>query len=450
MLRVALPPLLLLLLALSLAACPRRPPPEEANTVLTLWHTFNPEETATLNQVLQRVQRSHPAWRVQVTVIPFARAQNEFRRAAQRCEPGAPDVFRAELPWLGEYVSKRLIRAVPADAPAEAALLPQARQAARYRGQRWALPASLDCLALLYNRALLDRPPATVRALIAEAQRLTVDATGRNAANPGFDATRATRWGFYVRPDAYWFLPFLWAEGGQLLDPDAGKVYIDQPPAVAALQLYSDLMRVYKIAPPRPSPSDDYEDQMRRFAAGEVAMIVNGPWAISGLLGQRAFKEPTRLGIAPFPRGASGAPAAPLSGHGFVVSSCARDVRAAWQLAAALSDEEAQAQFAQANSLLPALRSTYERGAVRASRTIAGFRDALTQSRLRPQHPAIARIFDDFTPAVQAVLLGDASPAEALAGVARAWRRLLASSPGPHEAPPGSPSPSSAPAASAP
>jgi arabinogalactan oligomer / maltooligosaccharide transport system substrate-binding protein len=420
----ALLPLVLLGL-LSLAGCPRRPPPDQPTTVLTLWHTYNSEETATLNEVLQRVQRAHPGWRIQVTVIPFARAQNEFQRTSRRCQAGAPDVFRAELPWLGQFVSKKLIQPVPADGPDEARLLPQAQQAARYRGQRWALPASLDCLALLYNRALLTRPPSTVKELVAEGQRLTLDTTNRNAANPTLDAQHVKRWGFYVRPDAYWFLPFLWAEGGELLDPDAGKVFIDQPAAVAALQLYHDLIHIYHIAPPRPSPSNDYEDQMRRFGSGEVAMTVNGPWAIAALRGQAAFKDLGQLGIAPLPRGASGAAVAPLSGHGFVVSSCARDPRAAWQLAAALSDEESQIAFARANSLLPSLRSAYDHADVRASRTIAGFRAALASARVRPQHPAMARIFDDFTPAVQAVLLGDATPPEALAGVARAWRRLL-------------------------
>jgi arabinogalactan oligomer / maltooligosaccharide transport system substrate-binding protein len=233
-----------------------------------------------------------------------------------------------------------------------------------------------------------------------------------------------TRWGFFVRADAYWFLPFLWAGGGDLLDPRAGQVFIDQPPAVAALRAYRDLISVHQVAPPHPSPSNDYEEQMRRFADGELAMMVNGPWATSALLGKPAFAR-GRLGIAPFPRGANGTPASPLSGHGYVVSSCARRADAAWQLAEALSGAEAQAQFARHNALLPALSPAYAHAEARANPFLASFRAALAASRPRPQHPAIARIFDDFNPAVQAVVLGEASAEEALAGVARSWRRLL-------------------------
>jgi arabinogalactan oligomer/maltooligosaccharide transport system substrate-binding protein len=244
-----------------------------------------------------------------------------------------------------------------------------------------------------------------------------------------------TQWGFFVRADGYWFLPFLWAHGGRLLDPRRREVYVNQRRAVAALAYYRDLIHEHHVAPPRPSPSNDYEEQMRMFGAGEVAMIVNGPWATSDLLGRPAFEKPERLGVAPFPRGDSVRNPAPLSGHGFVVSRCAKDPAAAWRLARALSDRAAQIAFAQANSLIPTLRKAYEDPRVEASSFVVSFREALARARPRPRHPAVARIFDDFTPAVQAVLLGDATPQEALDGVARAWRRLVGPAKQPTTAP---------------
>jgi arabinogalactan oligomer / maltooligosaccharide transport system substrate-binding protein len=414
---------------LFISGCSRRKAPEIPATVITFWHTYNLEETETLNRLLVQFQKTHRDWRIQSTVIPFARAQNEYRRAAQQCRPGAPDLFRAELPWLPEFVDKTLIRAVPAEAPAEALYLTQAALIAHYKGRRWALPASLDCLALLYNRAFLKSPPRTIEQLIEQARRLTRDASGNDPTQPGFDSQKIVRWGFYVRADAYWFLPFLWAEGGDLLDPKSGEVFIDRPAAVDALRLYRDLIHRYQIAPPDPSPANDYEDQLRRFGAGEIAMIVNGPWAMSALLSQPSFREPSRLGVAPFPSGKSSSAAAPLSAHGYVVSACSRQPEASWELARFLSGPSAQAQFARSNSLLPTLRAVYEDPEVGSNPFVREFRRALDRARPRPQHPAIARIFDDFNPAVQAVLSGSADPAEALSAVARAWRRLLVQKP---------------------
>lgn len=399
------------------------PPGDEV--VLNLWHTFNREETRTLNTLLEQVEQEHPGWRVQSTVIPFSRAQNEFRRAAEGCADGVPDVFRSELPWVAEFVDKRLVRPLPRGAVDQGAYLPMARFAASYRGNWWILPASVDCLALLYNRDKVDEPPATIAALVEQGVHLTRDNAGRGPRDPGFEPARATRWGFYVRADAYWFLPFLWAEGGRLLDPKSGEVFIDQPEAVAALTLYRGLIRTHHIAPPRPSPANDYEEMMQRFGRGEVAMIVNGPWATAALLAQPAFRNQEKLGIAPFPVGSSGKPAAPTSGHGYLVSRCSKHPKQALALARRLSDTRAQLLFAEQNSLLPALRAVYQRPRMRTNRIIRRFKAALDRTRLRPKHPAMARIFDDFTPAVQAALLGDATPAEALAGVARAWRALL-------------------------
>lgn len=422
------PLVLLLLLGCAGPGCTRcdeSRPAAQPRLEINLWHTFNPEETATLNKHLERLRARHPNWRIHPTVIPFARAQNKFRQGAQRCGKGSPHVFRAELPWVAELAQKGLILPVPAVAPAESSYLPEARRAARYRGRRWILPANLDCLALFYNRALLQRPPADLAGLVAAARRQTVDAAGRDATNPAFDPTRTTRWGFYVRADAYWFLPFLWAMGGELLDPAQPEVLIDRPEAVRALAFYRDLIR-QRVAPPRPSPSNDYEEQLQLFGSGKLAMMVNGPWVTRALLGLPAFKgHADRLGVAPFPVGPSRGPAAPLSGHGWVVSRCAPDPAAAWTLAVGLSDLEAQVTFAVENSLLPSLAAVYADPRVKPNRFVTGFRAALARARPRPQHPVIARIFDDFNPAVQAVLLGDATPEEALAGVARAWRRLL-------------------------
>ena len=104
----------LTLASLALSACKQSTPASTPKTApLTLWHTFNPDETPTLNRVLASVKARRPGMAVQATVIPFARAQNELRRAGISCGEGAPDLFRAELPWVAELVSRGLVHPVP-------------------------------------------------------------------------------------------------------------------------------------------------------------------------------------------------------------------------------------------------------------------------------------------------------------------------------------------------
>ncbi|MCK5797759.1 MAG: extracellular solute-binding protein [Deltaproteobacteria bacterium] len=420
----------ILLLGLNLVAASSCRNPKKTATrprvVLKLWHTFNEDETRVLNQILRTTRKKHASWDIRSTVLPFGQAQNAFRRATEHCTAGAPDILRVEVPWIASLVTKKLLRPLPrAGEEDDAAYVSAARSTLRYRGKRWSAPASVDGLALLYNTRLVKVPPTTLEALVAAGKRLTIDAQGRSAESPAFNPSAIKRWGFYVRGDGYWFLPFLWAFGGDLLDPPSKRIFIADAPAVRALRYYRDLTRVHHIAPHHLRLSNDYEDQMQRFVRGEIAMMLNGPWATAGLLRTSSFADPKKLGIAPFPRGPSAKAATPLSGHAYVVTRCSRHPDAAWALARVLSGVDAQARFAKAAGLLPALKAAYADPRVTHAPWVSSFRRALERGRPRPQDPIMGRIFDDFTAAIQAVLLGDATAREALEGVARSWRRLL-------------------------
>ena len=89
--------------------CSQKTKKTQKQISLILWHTFNREETTTLNKIILHVSRTEKDLRIQSTVIPFTRAQNEFRKAVKICSPGAPDLFRAELPWIAEFVEKGLM-----------------------------------------------------------------------------------------------------------------------------------------------------------------------------------------------------------------------------------------------------------------------------------------------------------------------------------------------------
>lgn len=439
---------LFLLATLALSGCKKEPlAPDRSKAPLKLWHTFNPAETSVLNAVLSDLRREHPDWSVTATVLPFAHAQNAYRTALSRCAPDAPDVLRVELPWIAAFVDKGFLRTQPADAPRRRDYLAAAQPLAQYRGKAWVWLHSVDGLALLYNRKLVPKPPATLDELVRLGRELTTDRQGRHPGQPGFDASAPARWGFYIRADGYWFLPFLWAFGGDLLQPAEGRIQIADPRAIAALRYYRDLARVHHIAPPHLRLSNDYEDQLQRFGRGELAMMVNGPWATAAIIKQPAFRQRAQLGVAPFPRGVAARSAAPLSGHGFVVSRCSKEPERAWRLVAALASARTQARFAAEAGLLPALSAAYDDPRVRAAPLIGAFRKALAHGRTRPQHAVMGRIFDDFSPAVQAVLLGDASPREALRGVARAWARLLGLSAAAWSRPTNTSAPSSRPTA---
>jgi len=366
---------------------------------LRLWHTFSPRETQALNDYLA----AH-APDVEPTLLPFSRAQLIVREALE-AGTDCPDLVRIDATWLPGLAGADLIQPVPASTPPRR-WLPEAAGLAAHDGEAYGLPQAIDGLALLYDvervrSAGVPWPPQTVNDLVATAHRLTMDG----------------KFGLSARIDGYWFLAFLRAWGGDAIDPNSGAIGIDDISATNALTRFAALFGPGGVAPPPPPPGAEAPTAARRFRAGEVAVLVDGPWAVAEL------REGGRtLGVTPFPRDPLGRPAAPFGGQLFVVPRCARDPDGAWQLAHALTDPELQAEWSRELGIVPTTAEALERAGEFAQQ----FRAALQQTRPLPRHPITTEMFDDLTPAVAAVVAGDATAEEALPGVARAWGRLLA------------------------
>jgi len=381
---------------LALAGCPsddsaRGEPP------LRFWHAFAPHETEALNRVLERAQQGE----VETAMLSFARGQTilgQVLRAGTDC----PDLARIDATWLpglGE-----LLAPVPDEVWRAREWLPEAAELASYRGVRRALPQALDGLALLHRKeavAGVAWPPTTLGELEAAAHALTVE--GRQH-------------GLGVRVDGYWFLPFLLAAGGRLYDPGSGALGLDDPIGREALVRFARLFAT--VAAPPPAPQDAAREAVEDFRRGRVAIQMDGPWAVWELSGGAI----DTIEVTPFPRAPDGGPAAVRGGQLYVVPRCARQPARAWRLALALTDPVLQGEWARRFGTVPTTRAGLERG----GRVAGEFYRALQAARVLPRHAITAEIFDDLTPAIEAVVVGDASAEEALAGVRRGWERLLA------------------------
>gem|GEM_PF-1259634 len=367
---------------------------------LRLWHAFSPGETKMLNGFLAGDWTS-----VDPTVMPFARARLIVLDALEQ-GTDCPDLVRIDATWLPELVDRKLLLPAPEAVRGSAdTWLEEAQNLAQFGDTQYGAPQTIDGLALLYNERLVEDagiawPPPTLNDLMASAHQLT----------------REGRYGLSARVDGYWFAAFLRAAGGNVLNPLTGALNIDAPVARTALDRFARLFREGGVAPPPPASGDEAPAAARRFRRGDVAVLVAGPWSVAALRGS----PQAPLAVAPFPRDPLGRAAAPLGGQLFVVPRCARHPKRAWQLASALTAPALQARWADELGLVP----TRTEGLARANDFTRAFAEALLQARPLPRHAMTTELFDDLTPAVAAVVAGDATPDEALDGVARAWRRI--------------------------
>ena len=378
-------------------------------TTLTFWQTMNEEETKTLTAIVAAFQRANPGIKVKMTYVPFDQAQAKFATAAQGGK--APDVLRAEIAWIADYAARGFLADISSRVSAanRKDFLPSAFAYGLWKGKTYAVPQVTDAPALLYNKAMFKAKGVAVPKTIAQLE----------SACKKFGAGK----GIFLRGDAYFVQPWIWAYGGGLVDPLKKQILIASKGSTNGMNAYKRLFES-SCAFRNEDFANDYGNAQTAFKNGDVAMIVNGPWATADVLAGKAFKNRANLGVAPVPRGPAGQ-GSPVGGHSYVISRKSKAADAAFKLVSYLASAKNQATFAAKNNLLPTRKSAYNTPAVKKNAIISAFLKQMLVARARPVLPEGGAIYTDFGPNVQKVLLGEASPAEGMLAVANAWKSKL-------------------------
>jgi ABC-type glycerol-3-phosphate transport system substrate-binding protein len=368
------------LLLIAIAACGGE---RAAPRPIRFLHTFGARETELLNALM-----AERGIAVDPSLVPFARGQQvigEILRAGTAC----PDLIRIDATWLASVGP--LTTAPPELASLD--WLPEAVTLATAEpGNKSyaAIPQAVDGLVVIRDNAT----PAPISPAI-------VDLVG---------AVRAARHSgrphpLGVRVDGYWLLPWLRAEGIDLgIDAD-GTPMIGRDGAARAVQAFASLFG--ELAPPPPPAGGEAPDEIRRWTGHEIAYWITGPWQV-GALGARDHLAVSALAHAP--RG----------GQLLVVPQCAKRPDEGWKLAAVLTSVDVQRAFAQRFATVPSRGSALDG----SPQLVHDLYAALRAAEPLPRSPLTPLLFDDLNPALAAVVYGDATPEEAVAGAARGWRRI--------------------------
>jgi len=359
---------------------------------IAFWHTFNEDESAVLQAWLDD---AHPN-EVVTTILPFARATTRFRSAVR--EGTCPDLLRIDSSRIPALVAGKMVLPVPDSIWKQRAWLSESRDLVAYTGKVYGLPQTLDGLALIRKRGFVS--PWPFESLLELEQFLDT--------NRATQSDRSARLGILI--DGYWFLAFLRTEGSDLPDI-AGSPSIRDPRAVRALNRLAHMFQqgwTLNILDER----DPSRAIIRAFRQDKIRIVMTGSWHLSAL----ANGNLDTLEVSAFPE-----QKAPRGGQVLVVPTCSAHAERAWNLAVELTAPSLQADWAKRLGFVPVTRD----GLLQAGRVANEFYRAIKGASLVPRHEHAPELFDDLTPAVLAVIGGDASAQEALDGVARAWSRIL-------------------------
>ncbi|WP_214079478.1 sugar ABC transporter substrate-binding protein [Mesotoga sp.] len=278
----------------------------------------------------------------------------------------------------------------------------------QHNGERYGLPWYTDCRLLLYNQTMFDQagldrdnPPETWEELVFQAMKLT-DASKR-VFGYGVSGTKTEH-------TTLAYIIFLYGAGGQLLTDDYSAAAFNTPEGLRALKFYTDLALTYGVSPNAVTYNeDDYRNMM---AQNRVAMAVGGPWSFPlietanpGIVGNYT--------VSLHPYGAT--PASVLGGWALVIPSASKNKDNAWELAKYLTSYETWMTWIEAKGgPMPSRQDVCFDAPVLQDPKWKVIFETFPHAVSRPPIPEYPQVSEQIQIMIQDVLLGKATPEEAM------------------------------------
>ncbi len=267
---------------------------------LVIWHSYIGNEADALKKLVAQFNddpKLNRGYRMEMLFVSFSNLPDKLTNSLPRGQ--GPDIFIFGHDRLEDWIAKGLI--APVDyyvTPMELGdFSPKTTVDSLIRNKRlYALPLTAKTLGVYYRKLPSgDDVGARINKLIAE-NRWTMKEFKALASS----LTRKCPWRSskcyglgYQADDAYHHAPWLHAYGGEILGPQGEPALVTEAGIKAAL-LAKSLAGTGSDAVVPPELS--YPLMADMFRSGEIAMVISGPWFMSGL-------DPREVpfGVAPFP-----------------------------------------------------------------------------------------------------------------------------------------------------
>jgi maltose/maltodextrin transport system substrate-binding protein len=190
-----------------------------------------------------------------------------------------PDILIWPHDRFGEWAAAGLIAPVEPSAEVRDAIFDFAWEAVNFDGQTWGYPIAVEAAGLIYNRDLVSAPPASFEEI------------------PGMELPEGVRPILWDYNNAFFTFPLLAANGGFAFQKNAEGSYDSRVTGVNNAGAKQGAAMLRRLIDEGIIPAGvNYDAVGAAFRAGEVAMVINGPWAWSNY-----EASGIEFGVAPIP-----------------------------------------------------------------------------------------------------------------------------------------------------
>ncbi|WP_043800923.1 ABC transporter substrate-binding protein [Deinococcus gobiensis] len=399
---------------------------------LTFLHGFTGPDRPVMEGLIKKFNDTHPNIEVRAQAQPWATTWQQL--PALVASGRAPDVAVINEDQITGFVARGAVSPLT---PAElsGAGISKTRffgplfATADYKGQSYGVPISSVAYVMFYNKDLMKKigldpakPPRTRAEFLRAAQLCTVDKSGKNSTQAGFDPKNLDTWGVSLYNNwvgsraAY---AAILQNGGALTDKNQNAAF-NSPQAVSAVQFLVDLVQKQHVA----RPNSTEEAELAAFSQGKVCMFPSGQWYLD-----RFETQKMNFGVTFLPRIGGNVRDAAWGGSSHLTllkqrpGYSADKRRAALEFIAWLS-QPAQNLTWTATGSLPT-QAAVASNAQFAKAPISGIFDRLNSVYATSGYPWVGQVMGPFDAAWEAAYLGKKTVSQALNdGVSEANKQI--------------------------
>lgn len=274
----------------------------------------------------------------------------------------------------------------------------------QYEGKQYAIPFAPDVSVLLYNKdhfkeVGLDesKGPETWAELTEYAQKLTT--------NDRYGYTYA---GGEGGSQMFTFMPYVWGNGGDILDDAGKKSLLDMPESIEALDFYDKLTNEYKVTPPG-AATYSWSESQDAFLTGKASMAVLGAGQVYDFITNH---PELNFGVSLIPMNEGKEHSSFCGGDNIAITKQSENKEEAWDFIQFALSEEAQVEVFAKNGLLPARLDMFENQYFEENPEFKVMGQAL-ECATAPYTVKYNELYQPILTATQNCLLGDMSAEEA-------------------------------------
>jgi multiple sugar transport system substrate-binding protein len=354
----------------------------DQHTRITVMVAGDPEEIEAYRAVVDAFDASQDE--IDAELLPFAERDELIARLSTSIAGGEPpDLFLMNYRYYGQFAARGVLEPVGPYLQDSAAFSSEdffdtAMTPFGWDGEQMCLPQNVSSLVVYYNADLfeaadvaLPRDGWTWDDMVSAAEQLTRDDDGDGAIDV---------YGLGVDPEIIRIAPFIWSNGGTLVDDEASPTsFALDASAVVAMQRFFDLRSVQGVTPT--DEEAESEDLESRFINGSMGMLMESRRVVPTFRTIDGFA----WDVAGLP--SLGSPVSVLHSDAYCMTAGSDHKEAVWNFMEFALGPEGQRIASEAGRTVPSLRSV-------------ATSDAFLDPDALPSH---AQVFLDQIPSLRAV-----------------------------------------------